>query len=341
MASAPRTRNRNLPQRMIAVRKPKRTYFYYDAGTAAPKRYLPLGSDYADAMRRWAELEQGNAKAIAAKMVVWNDIADRYVREILPSKAERTQRDYLEHLVHLRAWFGDGPLAGIEPIHVRQYLDSRRHTPTQANREAAVFSLIWNFARSWGATDRSNPVAGVKRHVERARTTYITDQQYQALHQAAPQPLRDAMDLAYLTGQRPSDALKMRETDIRDGCLEIRQGKTDMPLRIEIVGKLAALLDRLRARKSGLKIHDTSLIVGAHGKAISQHWVRTMWVKARKEAGLPAELQFRDLRAKAVSDREDQTGNIRDAQALAGHTTVGMTEDYSRKRRGKKVRPVE
>lgn len=330
-----------MPARMIAVRKPKVTYFYYDAGTAAPKRYLPLGSDYPEAIRRWAELEQGNARAAASKLIDWNDVADRYTREVIPTKAARTQRDYLDHLVHLREWFGDGHLATIEPLHVRQYLDARRHTPTQANREVAVFSSIWNHARAWGLTDRSNPATGIKRHQLRARTVYITGDQYQALYAVAPPALRDAMDLAYLTGQRPSDALKMRETDIRDGCLEVDQGKTGVKLRIEVVGKLAELVDRLRAQKAGLKIHDTSLIVGAHGKAISQHWVRTMWVKARTAAGLPAELQFRDLRAKSVSDREEQTGNIRDAQALAGHTTVVMTEAYSRARRGRKVRPVE
>lgn len=315
MAAARRTRNLNLPARMVAVRKRTRNYYYFDAGTAAPKRYIALGSDYVEAVRKWADLQQGDARATAARLVIFGDVADRYVREELVKKADRTRRDYLDHLVHLRKWFGDGPMSKIEPIHIRQYLDSRREAPVRANREVSVFSAIWNLAREWGATDRPNPVTGVKRHSESARTTYITDQEYQALYRVAPIVLRDAMDLAYLTGQRPSDALRMRETDIRDGCLEVRQSKTGMPLRIEIVGKLAALIDRLRTRKAGMKIHDTALIVGTHGKPVSQHYIRTLWVRARTEAGLPAELQFRDLRAKAVSDREDQTGNIREAQA--------------------------
>lgn len=339
--AGPRTRNVNLPPRMIAVRKRSRTYYYFDRGYAEKKRYVALGSDFIEAMRKWVELEQGNARIAAARLLTFDDVADRYVREELPQKASRTQRDYLAQLVHLRKWFGDGPLAKIEPIHIRQYLDGRRKSPVRANREIALLSAIWNHAREWGATDRPNPVSGVRRHGEKPRTTYITDAQYQALYAVAPEVLRDAMDLAYLTGQRPSDALRMRETDIRDGCLEVRQSKTGTPLRIEIVGKLATLIDRLRARKSGMKIHDTALIVGVHGKAVSQHYIRTLWVDARNKSKLPAELQFRDLRAKAVSDKEDATGNIREAQALAGHTTVAMTEVYSRKRRGKKVRPVE
>lgn len=340
MAAARRTKNLNLPPRMMVVRKATKSYYYYDAGVNAPKRYTALGTDFVAAVRAWSELEHGNAKTAAERLLTFGDVADRYAREVLPTKADRTQRDYLDHLAKLREWFGDGPLSKIDPVHVAQYLDHRRSSPVRANREISLMSSIWNLARKWGATDRANPCAGIERHEERARTIYITDEQYAALHAAAKDVLKDAMDLAYLTGQRPADALRMRETDIRDGCIEIRQAKTKTPLRIAVVGELAALVDRLRAKKAGMKVHDTSLIVGARGKAVGQHWIRTLWVQARAEAGLPADLQFRDLRAKAVSDKEDATGNIRDAQALAGHSTVAMTEVYSRKRRGKKVLPV-
>ncbi|WP_229458548.1 hypothetical protein [Massilia glaciei] len=41
------------------------------------------------------------------------------------------------------------------------------------------------------------------------RTVYITDEVYGAVYACASAPPRDAMDLAYLTGQRPADALRM------------------------------------------------------------------------------------------------------------------------------------
>ena len=49
---------------------------------------------------------------------------------------------------------------------------------------------------------------------------------------AACVELQDAMDLNYLTGQRPADVLKMRFADIKDGALEVQQGKTTKKLRI-------------------------------------------------------------------------------------------------------------
>jgi len=37
--------------------------------------------------------------------------------------------------------------------------------------------------------------------------------------------------------QRPADVLKMRLTDIRDGCLVVRQDKTGAIVRVVIEGK--------------------------------------------------------------------------------------------------------
>lgn len=336
-----RTVNANLPDRMIRVqvRRPRRVYVYYyfDAGTAASTRYIALGSDYVAALRKYVELA-GSTTTVAA-LVTFGDVAKRYQIEVIPTKAARTQRDYLTFLERLLAVFGDAPLADVEPVHIRQYLDRRRGSPVRANREVALFSAIWNFSRQIGATDRANPVAGVTKFLERPRWIYIDATQREAILAVAPAPLADAIELAYLTGQRPSDVLRMRESDIRDGCLEVEQAKTKAKLRIEVTGRLAEVLERVRERKKAHRVVDTALVVGLHGRAVSQHYIRSLWVKARDAAGLDKSLQFRDLRAAAASD-VDEARSIRDAQSLLGHTTIRMTEAYARSRRGKKVRPA-
>lgn len=61
-----------------------------------------------------------------------------------------------------------------------------------------------------------------------------------------------------------------------------------------------------------------------------------------KQPGVPkAEFQMRDLRAKAATDKEESTGSIREARDPLGHTTVGMTGQYSRMRKGMKVSPTK
>jgi integrase len=331
----PRSTNKNLPTRLVAIRAKGRAYYYYDQGAASKPRYKPLGTDYIDAVRQWADLEGGNAKM--RSVFSFEDAARKYESVIIPTKSTRTQIDYQSALKFLRQFFDGATLADIQPIHVAQFREWRKGV--QANRNIAVLSSLWNHAREWGMTDRANPCEGVKRNAETGRDVYLTDEQVDRVASHGPRTLQLAIELAYLTGQRPADVLKMRETDIRDGYIQVRQGKTGTPVRIAVVGRLAELVAECRAAKSGTVVN-TALIVGDHGKPISVQWLSILWKRARVAAGITDDIQFRDLRAKAVSDKEDATGNIRDAQALAGHSTVSMTEHYSRKRRGQKVEPT-
>ena len=50
--------------------------------------------------------------------------------------------------------------------------------------------------------------------------------------------------------------------------------------------------------------------------------------------------QFRDLRAKAGTDKTESAGDIRAAQLQLGHKSLKMTEHYVRERKGDKVGPT-
>ncbi|TYP80016.1 MULTISPECIES: tyrosine-type recombinase/integrase [Nitrosomonas] len=64
--------------------------------------------------------------------------------------------------------------------------------------------------------------------------------------------------------------------------------------------------------------------------------------KARDKAGIDKDkFQFRDLRAKAGTDKADSSGDIRQAQKQLGHKSVTMTEHYVRDRKGNKVTPTK
>ncbi len=68
------------------------------------------------------------------------------------------------------------------------------------------------------------------------------------MYERACAPVWDAMDLAYLTGQRPGDVFGLREIDIRDGALELAQSKTGKKLRIAVTGELAGAGERIMER---------------------------------------------------------------------------------------------
>ena len=102
-------------------------------------------------------------------------------------------------------------------------------------REKALLSHIINKAREWGYTDAPNPCQGVKGFKELGRDRYVTDAEFQAVWKKAGQTLRNAMDLALLTGQRPADVLKIQRADIHDGALWIVRNKTGAKRAIECV----------------------------------------------------------------------------------------------------------
>ena len=83
-------------------------------------------------------------------------------------------------------------------------------------------------------------------------------------------------------------------------------------------------------------------MVMENGQAMTKFMLRGRFDKARAAAGIPkGDFQMRDLRAKAATDKEESTGNIIEARDQLRHTTVSMTEQYIRMRKGKKVTPTK
>ncbi|MCO5545233.1 phage-related integrase, partial [Xylella fastidiosa] len=194
-----------IPRFRVRPQKSGVVYYYYDHG-GKPRKETPLGRDYGLAIKRWAELE--HAQITPAIAVTFRHVAERYRAEVIPTKAYNTQRMHHIYLNYLLQFFDDppAPFESIKPVNIRQYLDWRT-SKVSANREVALFSHLWNWARSKGITDLPNPCGGIRRNKERGRDVYIDDTTYRAVYQAADQTLRDAMDLAYLTGQRVSDVV--------------------------------------------------------------------------------------------------------------------------------------
>lgn len=338
----------NLPVRMKARVRPSGTYYYYFDG----KKELPLGQNYVEAIRKWADFENGNSNRITTNLITFRYVAEQYMVKVLPSKAPRTQKDNLAEIANLYKFFDSppAPLNAIEPFMIAQYRDWRK--VTRSTQELALFSAIWNWAREQGYTAKPNPTVGVKRNRAKGRDVYTTDEHYCLLWWCATEPVRDAMDLAYLCGQRPADTLKMSEADIQDGAIAIRQGKTGKRLRITITGGLADVIDRIKTRKAKFQVRSLSLVVNEVGQALTASALHGRWghirenaAKHLEKAGYPNEaieirnLQYRDIRAKAGTDKDASAG-MEAAKDLLGHAGEEMTAHYIRHRRGKLVNPT-
>ncbi len=105
------------------------------------------------------------------------------------------------------------------------------------------------------------------------------------MFEAADEVTCDAMELAYLTGQRPADLLKLARTDICDGAIRLQQNKTNKRLRIAIEGQLAQLIGRRltkRTAKPG-KVRSLALVCNEKGEALAALALRSRFDKARKK----------------------------------------------------------
>lgn len=352
-----------------------KVWYYLDKGQQpdGSRPWIPLGSVFSDALRSYA----AQVETVAAMPVTVPELLQRWNTETATDRTAGTLDDIKYSLPNLIQFFGDppAPMDEVDPIHIRQYLDARikaarkkKETANservaagkppvtikgdegkvRANREIAWLSAAWNWARDRGITKAQNPTVGVKRHKEPGRDMYIEDDELVIILVHSDIPLMEAIELAYLIGQRPGDQQQIMETDIRDGILSIVQDKTGMKLRIEVIGDLEKLINRIKARKAAISgVRSLSLICNEKGQPLGKSALRYRFDKARELAAEAApnkeradrirSMQFRDLRAKAASDIE----SIKKAQQLLGHTTEAMTESYRRQRRGQKVSPVK
>lgn len=353
----PKSTNRDLPPRLIRVRKTLKSgkewvAYYYNGRTPDGQRTkLPLGSDLNEAKRQWAQLE---CVSIPSDTSLMRFIFDRYEKEIVPTKAPKTQKDNLGCLKMLRKVFDTGPIDAITPQIVAQYRDKRgQDAPVRANREITLLSHVFNMAREWGFTAKENPVKGVRKNKETPRDYYADDVVWGAVYAAACDELKDAMDLSYLTGQRPADVLKMRLVDIRDGALEVKPNKTQKSsgkkLRILLddhVGgrtELGKLIDRVKTRSR--KIASLYIVATRSGVALNYGTLRLRFEKAREDAAKAAnddvlaarirDFQFRDIRPKAASEID-----LAHASKLLGHTDKQITKTVYQ-RVGETVMPTK
>lgn len=350
----PKSTARDLPPRML--RRTKRlkngelwvAYYYNGRDELGNRKEIPLGTDLTEAKRKWAELE---CKPTPQEIGIMRPIFDRYIKEVMPTKAPRTQKDNLYIIGELRRVFDDAPIDAITPQHIAQYRD-KRTAKVRANREISLLSHIFNLAREWGYTAKENPCKGVRKNKETPRDYYADDQVWKAVYAHASEELQDAMDIAYLTGQRPADVLKMRLTDISDGALSVRQNKTSKLLRILINDEtgqrteLGRVIDKIQSRSKQVK--SLYLVATDTGAPLNKWTLRVRFETACTTAADAAtatgndalaerikQFQFRDIRAKAASEQD-----LESAQKLLGHTKSQITETVYR-RVGETVKPTK
>lgn len=247
------------------------------------------------------------------------------------AKADKTRHEYERNAEAVLSapvsggFFGDVPLKKITPGVIRKYLDKRSEKagPVLANREVGFMSAVfsWGYERDLCGI---NPCKGVRRNTEKARTRYVTDAEYKAVYDQAPDHVKAAMEMAYLCRLRKVEVLSLTRRAIKDTGLEVHRTKGSKSSLVYWSPRLRAAVDLALATNTKPVTQSAHIIRGKDGGRVRPSSFDTAWQRLMAKVGVER-FTFHDLKAKGVSDTAG------DKQAASGHKTRAMVERYDRK----------
>lgn len=329
-------------------------YYFYDMRSDGGKD-IPLGADRDEALAKWDEIHNKRPRIkgrVSEAIEAWlQDDEDG-----LPAYDNKeTRRNYKRQILRIQAVFGAMPWREIDMPMLRKYLKQRKsrndptqRAPTQANREMAVFQIVWNYAILAGLTKTQWPAAGLERsgwqNEESPREFEVTDALFDAVYAEAEPMLRDCMDLCSATGMRLTDCRTILLP--ANNVLHLKAKKTGKKADFDLA--LSQVLPDLLARRRALEADHLMLLSMPDGTLVTTHKLRGAWDRARVKAAAKARearqealamdiaaMVLRDMRKRASDLAEDEE----QASALLQHSSVALTRRHYRTR-ATKLRPV-
>lgn len=297
-------------------------YWYVKRG-----KWTRLGATLPESLQAYAAILAEPSGSMGA-------LIDKALAHIRPDIGESTYRQYQIAARHLKRRLIEFTPRDVRGRHVAAIKNDMRGTPNMANRCLSLLRQVFTAALEWEIVD-DNPCIGVSRLEEGKRDRYISDEEYLAIYAQAGDRLQVIMDLCYLTAQRVRDVLAIRVADLTEGGILFQPQKTRRSTAARLLVSWTRDLEATLERAKGLRgnVRALTLLSGRTGKAPDYRTVALQWAKACALAGVE-DAQLRDLRAKSLTDAEEQGHN---PTTLAAHSSPQMTRRYLRSRRHKAV----
>lgn len=270
-------------------------YYFYDMRPEG-KPDIPLGTDFDEALKQWDEIHN-RAPRIAGTL---EEAFTAWERDVLPTYTnENTRKGYAKSLRALRPVFGESTWDAVDLPFLKGYLRART-AKTQGNREMALLSIVWNWARGEGYTSLPWPASGMERsrwkNTEKPRRVKVLDEVYEAIYAEGDQALKDCMDVASATGMRLTDCIEVLLP--RGNVLHRAASKTGKEAEWDASAS-PVLLDILERRRA-LEADHLMLLSEEDGRPLNLGMLRWRWDNARHWAAMKAYLANDDELARAI-----------------------------------------
>lgn len=239
-----------LPPHVNAVRARGKEYFYYHPhrGTAGAGKSVPLpgapmqpngtpNQDWWTAYRQLAgDTDVRPVRGSFAALIDVYQASPEWT-----ALSPRTRSEWTRHFKYLRSAWGELVVAGVEPRHVVALRDTRASTPADANNLVRATSALitWGVLRGWRPDNPCKVVPRFKLGEGYAPWAWDSIEHFR---QHARPDLWHAAALALYSGQRLSDVLGMKWSDIADGLIAVIQSKTGKQLWLPVHSRLRVVL---------------------------------------------------------------------------------------------------
>lgn len=343
-----RKKDRYLPNRVYR----RRGKFYFD--NPASGKWEPLGADLSVALAKYGQLIGS----------VWNgrtlsSVFSRYKKEVTPlpirgrARSEEAIDNEIRTLDRFDKLFGHMEQDALTTQDLYQYIDRRfderkefkgqnKAAPSAARHDVRFLKKVLRKGIKWSA-GTVNAAMQIEFDPEPKNERDVTREEYSAVYALANERMQVAMDLASNIGQRRADMLRIRvKEDLTEEGIVIRQGKTGTTVLVLWTPALRATVDRALALPPD--IPKDFLLRNREGQPYSPRGFGAIWQKLQRRAvkngAIAQRFKFHDLRAKAATDKADETDEVQ-AQELLGHADIKTTRrNYIRHRKPRRVTPV-
>lgn len=323
------------------------------------KTTFRLGKTLPESYRVWSARIDAQDKANNI-----GQLLERYLIEVVPTKAPKTRTANALYVKQLTSVFGALPLGGIRPKHVYQYVDKRSQKKTTesgrvtggkttAHREIEVLSHAFTKAVEWGYIDRHPFKGEVRLQGERPRDRYVDDWEVieclalgTKRKKGSVLAIQAYIRIKLMTGMARSDLLRLTMSDLKEDGIHIQRHKTrDSTGKRTIYEWTPELTAAVTMAKNARPALSTFLFCNRYGAGYinevtgDAHGWESMWQRFMDRVLVESKVTERftehDLRAKCASD----AATLEHARALLSHADARTTEAIYR-RKPERVRPL-
>ncbi|MCL4065308.1 tyrosine-type recombinase/integrase [Pseudomonas sp. GX19020] len=307
---------RDLPAH--CYRKGKRGYIYFVRGKLCQRIKSSPGT--ADFAVEYATLMKGRVQPAGktiSKLIEHYRTSPRWAK-----LARNTRIGYERNLAYFDEVAGRIDPSTLRRVHINQMRDALADRPTDANRKISTLSVLFEHGIDIGWLT-ANPAKGVRKldPTGRQRQPWPTDM-IEAFREAANPRTLLLFELLIGTGQRITDVLSLRWSDLDSDGFTLTQGKTKTRLYIPLTDRLRAILAATPRRALFIVAQDNGNRVG-----YNLAWKDVM--ATRRAVGAEA-YDIHGLRYTAASEIASIPGMTSEhVKAITGHAEAAMVRLYA------------